>query len=237
MRIIALGDIHGNLPALEACLEQAEKEGYDWIVHTGDVAGYGPFVNECAAMLHVRNIPGPRGNFDENVGWDEDDSGAHDGDAAERALAEASFRWTKRHVDLWSRRWLSDLPFEVRHEQDGRRIAVFHANPIDLYASLLPETPEPRFLEYAEAADADVIILGHAHRPFHRQVEERHIVNPGSVGRPRDGDPRTGYAAIQLDGDVRVTFRRFAYDAERTAQAMRDRGLPPDLADRLTRGI
>ncbi len=237
MKIIALGDIHGNLPALEACFARAETEGYDWIVHTGDVAGYGPYTNECVRFLHARNIPGARGNFDENVGWDEDDSGAYDSDASERELAEASFIWTKRHVDPWCRRWLADLPFEVRNESGGWRVAVYHACPIDLYSYLYKDTPEPRFIEYGEAAaGADIVILGHSHHPFHRQVGGRHFVNAGSVGRPRDNNPETGYAVIQINGDVRVSFSRFPYDVGRAAEAIRQSGLPGELAERLARG-
>src|SRR2546426_10630569 len=124
MKTIVFGDIHGNLPALEICWEQAEKEGYDWIAHTGDVVGYGPYPNECVTFLHERNIPSARGNFDENVGWDGEESSAFDPDLEGKALAEASFDWTRRHIDLKQKRWLADLPFEVRSDGDGLRLAV-----------------------------------------------------------------------------------------------------------------
>jgi predicted phosphodiesterase len=237
MKTIAFGDIHGNEPALEVCWEQAEKEGYDWIVHTGDVVGYGPFPNECVRFVRERNIAGARGNFDENVGWDGDDSGARDADRAERALAEASFEWTCRQVHLKEKRWLADLPFEVRGDGGGLRIAVFHAGPIDLYSSLRQDMPEPRFHEYGEAARADILVLGHVHHPYHRTVDGRHFVNAGSVGRPRDGNPQTGYAVIESDGEVRVTFRRFPYDVGRTVSAIKERMAPAELGDRLMKGV
>ena len=236
MKTIVLGDIHANLPALEACYEQAEREGFDWLVHTGDVVGYGPFPVECATFLRERAVPGVRGNFDDSIGWGNDESGARDPDAAERALAEASFRWTGRRIDLRSRRWLADLPFEIRRRDGARTLVIYHAGPIDLYSSLYADTPEPRFVEYGEAAEADVVILGHVHRPFHRKVRGWDFVNAGSVGRPRDGNPHTGYAVIETDGQVRVTFRRFAYDLDRAQRAVRELGLPEPLADRLSRG-
>jgi predicted phosphodiesterase len=236
MKIIVLGDIHGNLPALEACYEKAEEEGYDWMVHTGDVVGYGPFPAECVDFLHQRNIPGARGNFDENIGYGAEESGASDTDPEERTLAEESFRWTSRTLGLWTKRWLADLPFGV-HRQAGRRhLAIFHASPLDLSSCLLEDMPEPAWVSYGKAAEADIIVLGHIHRSFHRTIDGRDFINAGSVGRPRDRNPQTGYAVIETDGDVRVDFRRFAYDVERTVQAVMERGLPEVLAERLRQG-
>jgi predicted phosphodiesterase len=237
MKTIVLGDIHGNLPALEACFERAEKLSYDWMVHTGDVVGYGPFPDECVAFLRQRNIPGVRGNFDENVATDGDESGAGDAAVDERSIAEETFQWTRRRIGLASKRWLEDLPFELRRHDGGRSLAVYHAGPIDLRSGLTQETPEPRFLEFAEAAGAEMVVLGHVHRPFYRQVDRWHFVNAGSVGRPRDRNPHTGFAVIEADGDVKVTFERFAYDVARTVRAIGERGLPPLLADRLQQGL
>ncbi len=237
MKVIALGDIHGNLPALEVCYEEAEREGYDWIVHTGDVVGYGPFPTECVRFLDDRNIAGVRGNFDDGVGSGGDSSGAQDEDPVERDLAEASFRWTRDRVDLWTRRWLSDLPFDVRRHAGRFRMAVYHASPLDLRSRLAEDLPEPSWKEYGEAAGTGIVVIGHTHRPFHVEAGGRHFVNPGSVGRPRDGDPRTGYAVIETGGDVGVAFRRFPYDIDRTVRAIKEKGLPEEIASRLQQGM
>lgn len=237
MKIVVLGDIHGNLPALEVCYEEAEREGYDWIVHTGDVVGYGPFPAECVRFLDQRNIAGVRGNFDDNVGTGGESSGVTDEDPVERDLAESSFRWTRDHVDLWTRRWLADLPFDLRRHAGRVQMAIYHASPLDLSARLQEDLPESTWREYGDAAGTGIVALGHTHRPFHVEVGGRHFVNPGSVGRPRDGNPQTGYAVIATEGDVGVTFRRFAYDIERTTRAIRDKGLPEEIASRLQQGM
>jgi predicted phosphodiesterase len=236
VKIIALGDIHGNLPALEVCYEEAEKEGYDWLVHTGDVAGYGPFVAECAEFLNLRNIPGVRGNFDENLDEDAEESGSFDSDPVERALAEASLDWTRRNIGHWARRWLIEMPFELRRRSGAWSAAVYHGTPVDLYSGLLPEMPGARFAEYGDAAEADIVITGHVHRSFHKTVGNRHFINPGSVGRPRDGDPRTGFAVIETGSGVSVSFPRFEYDVDRTARAMVERGLPAGLPEKIRSG-
>ena len=235
-----LGDIHANLPALAACWEQAEAEGYDRIAHTGDVVGYGPFPNECVAFLRERNIPGARGNFDENVGADADESGSRDPSPEEKVLAEASFRWTRRQIQLMPKRWLADLPFEVRMEDGRGGLVVYHASPFDLRSSLGPGMPESLFREYGREAGAGIVITGHCREPFHRRVGRMSFVNAGSVGRPRDGDPRTGYAVIEVmetNGEVKVAFRRFSYDIEAVIRTLGRRGAPADLAPRLQKGL
>jgi predicted phosphodiesterase len=236
MKIIVLGDIHGNLPALEACFQQAETEGYDWLVHTGDVVGYGPFPDECVHFIHQRNIPGVQGNFDSGVASDADQSGAFEDDPKNRELADETMRWTRERMDLWTRRWLDGLPFELRRDAGRMRLAVFHASPIDLSSGLREDLPEPAWQEYGEASNADVIILGHTHRPFHRTFGGRHFVNAGSVGLPRDGNPQTGYAVIDIDGKMEVSFRRFPYDLDKAVSAVGERGLPPEIAARLQQG-
>ena len=236
MKIIVLGDIHGNLPALEACFQQAEKEGYDWLVHTGDVVGYGPFPDECVHFIHQRNIPGVQGNFDSGVASDADQSGAFEDDPKNRELADETMRWTRQRMDLWTRRWLDGLPFEVRRDAGRTRLAVFHASPVDLSSGLREDLPEPAWKEYGEASNADVIILGHTHRPFHRTFGGRHFINAGSVGLPRDGNPQTGYAVIDIDGNMAVSFRRFPYDIDRAVSAVGERGLPTEIATRLQQG-
>ena len=245
MRIIALGDIHGNLPALEVCWVEAERQGYDLIVHTGNVVGYGPFPDECVEFIAERRVAGVRGNFDENIGSNGEECGVRDPSPSEVELARAAFEWTGRRIGLRQRRWLADLPFELRphvpapsHTGPGRlAVTVFHASPIDLYSGISAGMPESSFSEYGEAAGADILIFGNTLRPFHRVVDRRHFVNAGSVGRPRDRNPDTGYAVIETGAEPSVSFRRFPYDVERTLSALRERGAPAALGQMITRGV
>ena len=243
MRTIVLGYIHANLHALTACWELAQSEGFDRIFHTGDVVGYGAFPNECVAFLRERNIPGVRGNFDDNIGNDGDESGAvvpaSNGD--EQALVESSFQWTLAQIEPIPKRWLADLPFEAREVADGHTIAVYHASPFDMRTTLEPDASDSRFEEVGQAARADIVVTGHRHKAFHRSLNRRHYIAAGSVGRPADGDPRTGFAVIQTggpaEGEVKVEFRRLPYDLDAAADGLKRRGVPAELATRLTRGI
>ena len=101
-----------------------------------------------------------------------------------------------------------------------------HATPIDAYTPLWEYRDEDFFREMGDAADADIIIFGHTHRPYHRIVDGRHFINAGSVGFPQDDDLRTGYAVIRTNGDVEVQYRRFPYDAARLLKAAETRRFP-----------
>ncbi|HEV8701433.1 MAG TPA: YfcE family phosphodiesterase [Candidatus Polarisedimenticolia bacterium] len=235
MKLIALGDIHGNLPALEVVLRECRAEGYDLIVHTGDLVGFAPFPNETVELVRVEKIEGVRGNLDESVSAGAEDFGGHGEDARTRRLENLAYAWTLERTERRARAFLADLPFEQRHEPAGRRTVVVHANPIDLSACMWEDRDPDYFREMGEAADADVLVFGHTHRPYHRIVDGRHFVNAGSVGYPKADDPRTGYVVINVNGSVEVQYRRFPYDVERLIRAMRDRRFPHD-AEHLFKG-
>jgi putative phosphoesterase len=228
MKLIVLGDIHGNLPALEVVLRECRAEGYDLIVHTGDLVGFAPFPNETVRLIRGERIDGVRGNLDESVSAGAADFGGHGRDARTRRLERLAYVWTLERTERQARAFLADLPFEQRHEPSGRRTVLVHANPIDLSACMWEDRDQDYFREMGEAADADVLVFGHTHRPYHRIVDGRHFVNAGSVGYTDGSDPRTGYVVINLNGNVEVQFRKFPYDVERLLRAMRERRFPQE---------
>ena len=127
---------------------------------------------------------------------------------------------------MGTRLYVGNLPFEMRLEIGARRGVLLHATPIDLYTPLWEGTDEEIFRVMGDAAEADIIIFGHTHLPYHRVVDGRHFINAGSVGYPQDGDPRTGYAAIKTNGNVEVQWKRFPYDTARVLKTAADRRFP-----------
>jgi len=230
MKIIALGDIHGNLPALEVALRESRAEGYDLLCHTGDLVGFAPFPDETVALVREERIPGVRGNVDESVSAQAEDFGGNGVDGRVQRLEALAYAWTLQRTGRFTRKHLADLPFDHRLEAGGRRTVIVHANPIDASTCLWEDRDEDYFRDMGDAAEADIIILGHTHRSYHRIVDGRHFVNAGSVGFPEDGDPRTGYAVITVNGNIEVQYRRFPYDVDRLLRAARDRRFPQESA-------
>ncbi|MGZ4291098.1 MAG: metallophosphoesterase family protein [Gaiellaceae bacterium] len=240
MRVAVISDIHGNLPALEAVLAEIDGEGVDEMWCLGDVVGYGPWPNECCELVRERAAVSLCGNHDLAV------LGALDvreftGDAA------AAARWTAGVLREGPREWLASLA------PSGRRGAaeLFHASPRDpVWEYVLSEQAALAGLLVTEAP---LVLVGHSHVPLALGWDgeeltgglapggtseafgtQRWLVNPGSVGQPRDGDAR---AAWLLLDDGRGTFRRVQYEVARTQKEIRDRNLPETLASRLAHGV
>jgi predicted phosphodiesterase len=131
-----------------------------------------------------------------------------------------------QHTAPLTRRRLGDLPFEQRMEAGGRHTVVVHANPIDSYTCLWEDRDEDYFREMGDAAEADILIFGHTHKPYHRIVDGRHFVNAGSVGCSPEAPNLTGYVVITVNGNIEVQYRRFPYDVERLARVAKDRRFP-----------
>ena len=152
------------------------------------------------------------------------------------ALAERAYRWTLDRVGFSQKNFLKDLPFSIDESIGERGFSLFHASPNDLFLPIEETAAESRLHEMAEETGADLHVFGHTHRPFHRVVNGSHFVNAGSVGCPGDGDPRACLAILDLEGGVKVEFRRVPYDVERTAREIETCGLPLEMARRLRTG-
>jgi putative phosphoesterase len=232
MKLIVLGDIHGNLPALEVALREARAEGYDVICHTGDLVGFAPFPDETVERIKAERIPGVRGNIDDALSGDPETFSSCAIDPEGRVFEEKAYAWTLERTGKLTGHFLGNLPFEQRIDAGGRSAVVVHATPIDVNLCLWENRDEQFFREMGDAAGADIIIFGHTHRPYHRIVDGRHFVNAGSVGYPEDGDPRTGYAVIQTNGNVEVQVQRFPYDTSRLLTAAAARRFPSEATKR-----
>ncbi len=242
MRILIISDIHGNLAALEAVLEAANEQGYDRVWCLGDVVGYGPDPNDC--VTEVRNLEalGIAGNHD----W-----------AALGKIPLEDFNRDAQRASLWTRDQLTPESVSYLEKQPEIRVegnfTLAHGSPrhpIWEYIHL-PSVAAANFAYF----ETPYCLVGHSHIPVifraldeHRADmifpsldvplvldERRLIINPGSVGQPRDGDPRASYLLLDEEAGT-IQFYRVEYLIGRTQTRMMEAGLPPRLAARLAFG-
>ncbi|GAB3314489.1 metallophosphoesterase family protein [Haloplanus salinarum] len=224
MRLGVVSDIHGNRIALEAVLD--DMPSVDGLVCAGDVVGYNPWPADCVATVRERGVPTVMGNHDRAV--------ARDTAFRFNAMAKAGVDHARAALDDDALSWLADLPPE-RVVADGR-VKLVHGHPEDPDRYTYPEEFSPRML-----GDEDLLVTGHTHVQGHRVFADGVVMNPGSVGQPRDGDRRAGYAVVELTdgaggGAVAVEERRVEYDVDAVVDAVREAGLPERIGTRLYEG-
>ena len=245
-RFALISDIHANLPALRAVLgDFHDRANVDAIYHLGDLTGYAPWPNEVVALIRERAIPGISGNYDSTVATDYKHCGCRADTPHDEELSHISFEWTRSHVTPETKKYLGTLPFRLDIRPfgghvSGPTITLVHGNQT-LNTVYVTEDRSDAFLEKMAkdlgSRPQDVICFGHTHKPWHRVVEGVQFVNAGSVGRPKDGDPRAGYVLLTTEGsELRVEFVRVAYDTDEAARAIRESELPHEFADFLRSG-
>jgi predicted phosphodiesterase len=240
VRVAVISDIHGNLHALESVLRSVDAESPDEVWCLGDLVGYGPQPNRCCELVAERADVCLIGNHDLGVlgriGLDD-----FSPDAA------AAARWTADMLEDEPRRYLeSQSPSAVLN-----RAELYHASPRDpVWEYVL--APEVAFLSL-EATEKPLVLVGHSHIALRFGAEqlalalceegtqvdlarERWLLNPGSVGQPRDGNPRAAWLLLDFDGQKAV-YNRVEYPVEKTQAEIRERGLPETLAVRLEAGV
>jgi predicted phosphodiesterase len=246
MRIALISDIHANLPALEAVLEDiGRRDDVLGIYHLGDLVGYAPWPDETVALIREAGIPGVAGNYDSTVATDYKHCGCKYEDPRQEELSHLSYEWTRSHVTASTRAYLGTLPFRLDLRPAGGHLAgpsviLVHGAPT-LNTLYWTEDRSDAFCrkmaDRAGARSGDVICFGHTHRPWHREVDGVHVMNTGSVGRPKDGDWRAGYVLLELgSGDALPEFVRVEYDLERAQRGIRGSSLPDDFARYLATG-
>jgi putative phosphoesterase len=237
MKVAILGDIHGNIEALKAVHPRALALGVETFFHLGDLGGYAPFVNEVVAFLKEHHIDGVQGNYDEAVANDREHCGCKYEDPVQERMTQLSFEWTKKHATPEAKEYMKGLPAERHFLALGRNISLFHAAPHKNNLYWYEDRPERFFIEMAGKTDADVLIYGHTHKPYRKDIGGRVFINAGSVGKPKDGDPRACVAILEItDQVISVDFVRVEYDIEKAADAIAASGLPAYFAERLRRG-
>jgi len=213
MRILIVSDIHANWPALAAI-----NEPYDFCVCLGDLVDYGPNPLACVrwVMDHARHVV--RGNHDHGVAQGIQVTG----ESGYRYLTQVSRELVWGTLGAAERRFLLELPLTCRFNIEGRRFLLVHGTPRDPLDEYLMNDRDT-WARRLEGVEADVVCVGHSHMQFNLRAAGAVVINPGSVGNPRDGDPRAAYAIID---DNKIELKRVAYPIEETIAGIAKSELP-----------
>ena len=210
MRVAALYDVHGNLPALESVLQEVDGLDVDAIVFGGDIAS-GPLPRETVELVRSLDAVCVRGNADV---------------LASNAMSpewDDARRWVEQQLDAEQIAWLAGLPFSWSDEDT----LYVHANPVDTEEIVTERTPVERLAELLHGVEESRVVTGHVHMQFAREVDGIEWIGAGSVGMPYEDGPGAYWALV----DDEVQFRRTEFDYERAAAAVKTSGHP--MADEL----
>jgi predicted phosphodiesterase len=240
-RIALLSDIHGNLAALDAVLADIDAAGIEERCCLGDLVGYGPDPAGVIDRVRASGMPTILGNYDEGIAQRRGECGCYYATPLARSDGAASYAYTEPLVDDGCAAWLLGLAREIRFEQAGLRVLLSHGSPRRINEYLLSDRTDEQLARLAAEAEADLVCVGHIHVPYVRSLAGPDgarvvYVSDGSVGKPKDGDPRACWAELLLGdaGEVDAVFHRVAYAVEAVAAAMRAAGLPETLVAALS---
>jgi len=222
MRIGLISDIHANLPALEAVLD--DMPSVDEIVCAGDVVGYNPWPRECLKRVRAVSSLIVQGNHDRDV--ETPHRYGHN------EMAHAGLELAREELSEAQREWLADLPQRTEFAEGAYRLVHSHPDPNKLGSYVRP-AQFPKMRSYLD--DYTGIVLGHTHIQHKATIDGRLIVNPGSVGQPRDRDKRAAYAVLDTVADE-VDLRRVEYDINRVISRVEECRLPTQTGTRLLSG-
>lgn len=236
MRFAFFSDVHSNHAALRNVLEDVSTQGINETYCLGDLVGYGPHPNEVIDTIRRLEIPTIMGNYDDGVGFERGDCGCAYVTDQEKIDGQKSVNWTTKRVTQGNKEFLQGLYENIKFTVDGCRFMLVHGSPRRMNEYLHKDRSDDSIVRAIAGHEIDVLLCGHTHKQYHRLVSGVHVVNDGSVGKPKDGDPRACYAIVETGEKLSVEFRRIEYPVESVADEVINVGLPAAFADALITG-
>ena len=227
VKIALLSDVHANAEALVRVIADAENRGANVFLNAGDSVGFGASPNEAVHLLAEKNVLSVIGNFDLEV---------LNGTGDAKGEKKLAYTFTRKKLSKATQSYLSSLPYELRLRVVGKTLLLTHGSPKDINEHILPNSPDDKFREWTKKAKADLVVVGHSHEQFRHQTGNSDFINPGSVGRPGDGNPQTAYAMLTFT-PLKVELIRLNYDVQSAADRIRKAGLPESYAQMLLTGL
>ncbi len=228
MRFAIIGDIHSNKFALESVLNDIKIKEVDFIVSTGDLVGYLPFPNEVIEMMRYNKVLVVQGNHDKRIG----DSKCIDDNIINNMLEEeiqnkASLAFTNWIISDKNRKYLKNLPKMLKMSCGELEILIVHGSNREIDEYLYED--EEYLTNISKTLKEDILVCGHTHIPYYLQIDNKHFINVGSVGKPKHGDSRATYVIINIeDGKVENEIIKVSYDINNMVKAIKENNMISD---------
>ena len=224
MKVLIISDIHGNLAALDAIREEADK-----VFCLGDMVNYGPYPRACLERVRDLTDGVVRGNHDNAISRDVDCGCS----IKYKELSDAGKIYTKGILNKDEKDYLANLPVTLHTKINGTEFLFSHGSPGgDMYKYLRPDVSQKELEDELKDIHADIVFIGHTHLPMVRRIHDIIVVNPGSVGQPRDGVPMASYAVWE---DGSISIKRVPYDIEATVKGLQGTNIPPQHVETLAK--
>lgn len=256
MKFIFISDIHANLPALEAVWNDMQQHAPDDVYCLGDLVNFAGWDNEVIDFIRDHSITSIQGNHDEGIGYGYTQFNYSSKTQAQKEFGIASIAYVNNTLTPDKRNFLKSLPFSIHLEFHfpfhNIRLALLHGSPVSNNDYIFADTDEEQLLEMLDAVNADILIAGHTHKPFHKAIfceEEnhklyQHVINAGSVGKPKHGNNKACYVLLDINESIQlndpssiaVQFFYVPYDVERVIEKIHTNGLDNAYDDFLLHG-
>ncbi len=233
------GDIHSNIHALDAILTDMDARNLSNRYCLGDLVGYGAFPNQVIKRVREQNVPVIMGNYDQGVGISSPDCGCAYSTEEDRKRGDRSIAWTNIHTTDENKTYLRGLLAHTTFRLGDHNVMLVHGSPRKINEYMFEDRGEAYFERIMNTIDADVLVCGHTHLPYHKVLPSgRQVVNAGSVGKPKDNNPKACYIVLRADGrELDVAFIRVDYPIEEAATAIEAAdGMPDTFAMHLREG-
>lgn len=239
MKTAIFSDIHGNISALKAVLDDLENEDIDRIYCLGDLVGYGPYPNEVIELIREYDIETVMGNYDKGVGFELDDCGCAYKTETKKTLGDRSLNWTKNEVTDENKEFLKTLNENIKFEVENQKVLLVHGSPRKINQYLFFNHPDSSIKKMMEEYDADIMVTGHTHLPYVKKIGDKLIINDGSVGKQKPHHKKQEFFSTEAkylilnieEESVSTEIRSIRYDYEKIAQDINNSGLPDEFAE------
>lgn len=228
-------DVHANGAALEAILSDLEDRRPDYTYCLGDLVGYGPDPNQVVERVRMTGIPCILGNYDDGVAFERGSCGCFYSSPKAEAIGQASYVFTVSTLTPSNKAWLRELPRALLVTHGNILIHLVHGSPRRINEYLSQDRDVRTYHRLAESESATVLAFGHTHEFWYKSINGVLFINVGSVGWPKDGDPRAGYTILRVP-ELVVEQVRVSYEVELTASRILKAKLPAELAGAIETG-